>query len=419
MIHGNVRRRWGRATPTGRALACALSLWALLSPAPADAQNPTVRIVVSPPAAAAPTIAGNCAEDWARHAYASAHDAVVRVRSLERAASGVIVQPGYVATTFHVVEVGREVDVTLSDGRSVRAEVVATDPAHNIAMLRLLGPAGPPIAPADARMEPDLGAPVVVLSAPEPRRGFPLGVTITRGVLSGSDSEVLRTDAAIDGDSAGAPLLGCDGALLGMVTGRQGAVAVVAPLARLQALQTWTAIAPAQHYRGHWSVHGQFGGLVQLSPGMPWLGYGAGVSLVGYDRVVFQLRAGMLFGLAGLGPDVLDGMRLRITTELTGGYRFLLHGGPMPVYLGLHAGLVLNHDLTSQDRLVPSATEPSCAGVASAVCVQRSDSSRTTLRPALGASLMIGHDLELSYTLQLDPLAPSQSTHGLGVMMHF
>ena len=53
--------------------------------------------------------------------------------------SGVIVdsEEGYVLTNNHVIAGADEISVTLSDGRSFKAEVIGTDPDTDLAMIRI------------------------------------------------------------------------------------------------------------------------------------------------------------------------------------------------------------------------------------------------------------------------------------------
>src|SRR4029079_18408021 len=61
-----------------------------------------------------------------------------RERRAQSLGSGVIVsRDGYVLTNNHVVEQGVEVTVTMPDQRELRAKIIATDPATDIAGLKI------------------------------------------------------------------------------------------------------------------------------------------------------------------------------------------------------------------------------------------------------------------------------------------
>src|SRR6266567_6436959 len=62
-----------------------------------------------------------------------------RERPFQSAGSGVIVdaKAGYVLTNAHVVENANEITVTLQDGRDLKAEVVGSDAASDVAVLKV------------------------------------------------------------------------------------------------------------------------------------------------------------------------------------------------------------------------------------------------------------------------------------------
>src|SRR3989304_5408012 len=73
------------------------------------------------------------------------------VSSAPRLGSGfVIARDGYVLTNYHVIESADRITVTLADGRAFRAEVVGTDPAIDVALLRVPGTDDLPGAPLGA-----------------------------------------------------------------------------------------------------------------------------------------------------------------------------------------------------------------------------------------------------------------------------
>src|SRR5438552_272745 len=53
--------------------------------------------------------------------------------------SGVIITPdGYVLTNKHVVDGGKDAEVSLTDGKSYKAEVVGADSGSDLALVRIL-----------------------------------------------------------------------------------------------------------------------------------------------------------------------------------------------------------------------------------------------------------------------------------------
>jgi len=135
--------------------------------------------------------------------------------------SGVIVSAdGYVLTNNHVVEGAQKVEVELQDRRRLEARIVGTDPASDLAVLKLDARDLPvlPIGDSDAVRVGD-----VVLAF-----GNPLGVgqTVTMGIVSakgratglgsGGFEDFIQTDAAINQGNSGGALVDASGRLVGI-----------------------------------------------------------------------------------------------------------------------------------------------------------------------------------------------------------
>lgn len=144
------------------------------------------------------------------------------------AGSGVIVDAtkGYVLTNHHVVEGAGEIAVTLKDRRRFTAELVGSDKATDIAVLRI--EAGNltalPLGDADALR---VGDGVVAIGNP-----FGLGQTVTSGIVSALGrsginvegyEDFIQTDASINPGNSGGALVTTDGRLVGINT------AIIAP----------------------------------------------------------------------------------------------------------------------------------------------------------------------------------------------
>ena len=135
--------------------------------------------------------------------------------------SGVIVsQEGYILTNNHVVEGSDTVAVELPDRRSFSAKVVGTDPATDLAVVKI-----------DARNLPTLefgDSDAVKVGDVALAVGNPLNVgqTVTSGIISakgrqtpdGSDGyqDFLQTDAAINHGNSGGALVNAGGQLIGI-----------------------------------------------------------------------------------------------------------------------------------------------------------------------------------------------------------
>jgi S1-C subfamily serine protease len=131
---------------------------------------------------------------------------------------------GHVVTNNHVVEEATKVEVKLgSSDKSYEAEVVGTDPATDIALLKVDAPSESlhPLALGDSN-KVAVGDPVVAIGNP-----FGLDRTVTSGIVSAlqrqiqapngwSISHVIQTDAAINPGNSGGPLIDSTGAVIGI-----------------------------------------------------------------------------------------------------------------------------------------------------------------------------------------------------------
>jgi len=136
------------------------------------------------------------------------------------AGSGVIVDgsKGIVLTNNHVVQGAREIEVALPDRRRFRAQLIGTDEATDIAVLRI--PASDlPFLELGNSDRLQVGDYVVAIGNP-----FQLGQTVTAGIVSalgrglsrdGYESYI-QTDAPINPGNSGGPLIALDGSIMGI-----------------------------------------------------------------------------------------------------------------------------------------------------------------------------------------------------------
>ncbi len=131
---------------------------------------------------------------------------------------------GHVVTNSHVVDGAEEVSVTLgAEDTSYEAEIVGTDPATDVALLKIDAPADRlhPLALGDST-DIEVGDPVVAIGNP-----FGLDRTVTAGIVSAlqrqiqapngfSISHVIQTDAAINPGNSGGPLINAAGEVIGI-----------------------------------------------------------------------------------------------------------------------------------------------------------------------------------------------------------
>ena len=135
---------------------------------------------------------------------------------------------GHIVTNNHVVERAQEVLVLFSNGYWADAEVVATDPQSDLAVIRVTPPDGVEWQPLSLA-EPDalrVGYMVIAIGNP-----FGLDGTMTTGIVSAMERgvpigegefanytlpDVIQTDAAINPGNSGGPLLDLAGNVVGI-----------------------------------------------------------------------------------------------------------------------------------------------------------------------------------------------------------
>jgi S1-C subfamily serine protease len=134
--------------------------------------------------------------------------------------SGFVIDPaGHILTNYHVVEGARQVEVNTSDKKKYRAEIVGTDPHHDLAVLQIAVHSLPPAVLGDSK-NLVVGQKVFAIGNP-----FGLSGTMTRGIISsirsvrgqrGYIDEAIQTDAAINPGNSGGPLLNSRGEVIGI-----------------------------------------------------------------------------------------------------------------------------------------------------------------------------------------------------------
>jgi len=133
----------------------------------------------------------------------------------------VIDTEGHILTNFHVVEGARQVEVTTSDKKKYKAQIVGTDPVHDLAVIQIPNKGVPQAEIGDSK-NLVVGQKVYAIGNP-----FGLSGTMTRGIISsirslkgqrGYIDEAIQTDAAINPGNSGGPLLNARGQVIGINT---------------------------------------------------------------------------------------------------------------------------------------------------------------------------------------------------------
>ena len=152
-------------------------------------------------------------------------------RSLENlrkgSGSGVIIRSdGYIVTNNHVVANATEVKVTLNNNKTYDAKVIGTDPATDVALIKIDANNLPVLQFADSD-KLRLGEWVLAIGSP---MGAQLRSTITAGIVSAKGRSLpsnnaefkiesfIQTDAAVNPGNSGGALVNKSGELVGINT---------------------------------------------------------------------------------------------------------------------------------------------------------------------------------------------------------
>jgi serine protease Do len=128
---------------------------------------------------------------------------------------------GFILTNHHVIDGADRIMVQLSDGRTLRAARVGSDPDTDIALIKVESPRALPFAPLGDSDSLRVGEWVIAI-------GNPLAYehTVTAGVVSfigrklfdRSLDRYIQTDAAINFGNSGGPLINTRGEVIGINT---------------------------------------------------------------------------------------------------------------------------------------------------------------------------------------------------------
>ena len=148
-------------------------------------------------------------------------------REQQGSGSGVIIrQDGYIVTNNHVVQGATKIEVTLNNNKTYEARVVGTDPATDVALIKI-DAEGLPIVPIGDSDKLRLGEWVLAIGSP---LGEQLRGTITAGIVSAKGRSMpnttgefkiesfIQTDAAVNPGNSGGALVNKAGELVGINT---------------------------------------------------------------------------------------------------------------------------------------------------------------------------------------------------------
>lgn len=174
--------------------------------------------------------------------------------------SGVIMRDGgYILTNYHVVDAADAIEVTLSDGRQAKAELVGADPESDLAVIQITLSNLTPVVVGD---DTALRVGDVVLAIGNP---FGVGQTTTLGIVSALGrnrlgvniyENFIQTDAAINPGNSGGALVDASGRLVGINTAiyseRGGSLGIGFAIPMQSAQTILTQIVETGHVQRGW-----------------------------------------------------------------------------------------------------------------------------------------------------------------------
>lgn len=144
-----------------------------------------------------------------------------RTREARSLGSGFFIsKDGLVVTNNHVIDRATQIQIVMSDGRELDAELVGTDPLTDLAVVRVKQPGPYPYVQFGSSKDVRKGDWVVALGNP-----FGLGGTATAGILSAGGRELgasspytdfLQIDAPINRGNSGGPTFDLKGNVIGV-----------------------------------------------------------------------------------------------------------------------------------------------------------------------------------------------------------
>ncbi len=153
------------------------------------------------------------------------YEGIPHSREVQGSGSGVIIrEDGYIVTNNHVIAGANSIEVTLNNNHTYPAVLVGTDPATDVALIKI-EERGLPVIPLADSDKLRLGEWVIAIGSP-----YDLRSTITAGIVSAKGRTMpnysgefkiesfIQTDAAVNPGNSGGALVNKEGKLVGVNT---------------------------------------------------------------------------------------------------------------------------------------------------------------------------------------------------------
>ena len=130
----------------------------------------------------------------------------------------IISKDGYIVTNHHVVANADEIVVRLSDKRELPAKIIGSDPASDVALLKV-NASQLPVVNIGSSEQAEVGSWVLAIGSP-----FGFDHSVTAGIISAKGRSLpkanyvpfIQTDVAINPGNSGGPLFDLDGKVIGI-----------------------------------------------------------------------------------------------------------------------------------------------------------------------------------------------------------
>jgi serine protease Do len=171
-------------------------------------------------------------------------------RQVNGMGTGVVIDPrGYVITNYHVIEDVDDIRVTLHDGTVTSAELIASRPRNDLALVKINLETDLPMVPRGTSSDLMVGESVIAIG-----NAYGYVHTCTQGIISALHRDVpvndtqdyedlIQISAGINPGNSGGPLLNIDGEIIGVnVAVRVGAQQIAFAIPIDQVIQIVTSM---------------------------------------------------------------------------------------------------------------------------------------------------------------------------------